>query len=60
MTYIQRIKQAVNNNLVSQPFRAKDFPFLKRSPSILSKQIVGNAKVNEFFIRESHGLYRLK
>lgn len=60
MTFIQSIKHDVNNKVVSEPFRASDFSFLKRSPSYLSKHAVGNGRYSEYFIRVDRGLYRLK
>lgn len=55
MKYTQKIKQAVDNNLVSEPFRARDFMFL-RCPSYLSKQAVGYGRYSVYFIKVASGL----
>jgi len=60
MTDIEKIKRAINNKTVSEPFRASDFSFLIRSSSYLSKHAVGNGRYSEYFIRVARGLYRLK
>lgn len=60
MSLIQRIRQAVYSNSVTEPFKVKDFTFLNKSPSFLSKHAVGNGKYNEYFIRVSRGMYKLK
>ncbi len=60
MRFIQRIRHSVDSKVTCEPFRAKDFPFLKRSPSYLSKHAVGNGRYSEYFVRVGRGLYRLK
>ena len=60
MSLIQQIRQAVYSNTVTEPFKVKDFTFLKKSPSFLSKHAVGNGRYTEYFVRVSRGLYKLK
>ena len=57
---VEQIKDAVRRGKAQEPFKSSDFSFLINSPSFISKHAVGNGKYNEYFIRVSRGLYKLK
>ena len=57
---LDQIRRDVQLDNVPSQFRAKDFPYLNKSPSFLSKHADGNGKYSEFFERIERGLYRLK
>jgi hypothetical protein len=57
---VQQIRDAVSTGKVKEQFKFSDFSFLNKSPSFLSKHAVGNGKYNEYFIRVSRGMYKLK
>ena len=57
----EQIKKAVSLGKVKEPFRASDFPFLKKgSKSFLPKHAKDNpGGYTGYFIRVSRGAYRL-
>jgi hypothetical protein len=57
---VQQIKETIKEGKVKEPFKPKDFPFLIKSPSFISKHSVGNGNYTEYFVRISRGLYKLK
>ncbi len=57
----ENIKINIKTGKTKEPFRAKDFSFLSKSRSFLSKHRVDNpGGYKEYFIRISRGLYKLK
>lgn len=54
------IKEEISKENIKEPFRSSDLKCLEKSPAFLSKHCVGNGKYNEYFIRVSRGLYKVK
>lgn len=55
-----QIEYSVKSGKAPVSFRAKDFPFLKESPSFISKHCEGNpGGYSAMFTRAGRGLYKL-
>jgi hypothetical protein len=50
---VQQIKETIKEGKVKEPFKPKDFPFLIKSPSFISKHSVGNGNYTEYRMHHS-------
>lgn len=57
---LKKIARDVESGKVKRRFRVKDFSFLSKSPSFISKHAIGNGRYAEYFRRIKRGLYELK
>lgn len=57
---IGQIRDAVKKGHAKEPFKSKDFSFLNKSKSYISKHAEGNGNYSEYFVRVGIGLYKLK